>query len=160
MNGGKIILGIDPGYERLGWGVIWARGNECRLIDCGVIKTHKDEEFPTRLAIIDQQLKIIIDKHRPADIAIEELFFAKNTTTALKVAQATGVIFLRAVHHCGTIFQYKPNQVKLATAGVGNADKTQVQQMVKRILGLTEVLKPDDVADAAAIAITHAAYSR
>ena len=153
-------MGIDPGYERLGWGVIWARGNECRLIDCGVIKTHKDEEFPTRLAIIDQQLKIIIDKHRPADIAIEELFFAKNTTTALKVAQATGVIFLRAVHHCGTIFQYKPNQVKLATAGVGNADKTQVQQMVKRILGLTEVLKPDDVADAAAIAITHAAYSR
>ncbi|MCL2846073.1 MAG: crossover junction endodeoxyribonuclease RuvC [Firmicutes bacterium] len=156
----KIILGIDPGYERLGWGVIESCGNRVRLLDAGVIRTHKSEEFPTRLAIIHAELTSVICKHKPTDVAIEDLFFAKNTKTALKVSAARGVIFLCAVHHCGTIHEYKPNQVKLSTTGVGNADKTQVQEMVKRILGLPEVLKPDDIADAVAIAITHAAHSR
>ena len=116
--------------------------------------------MPTRLAIIDQQLEQIISKFKPTDIAIEELFFAKNAKTAIQVAHARGIIMLRAVHHSGKIFQYKPNQVKQATTGVGRADKTQMQEMVKRILGLEKIPKPDDAADALAVAITHAAFSR
>jgi len=156
----RVILGIDPGYARLGWGVIVARGNECRLIEYGCIETPKEEELPQRLAIINAELETIISKHQPTDIAIEELFFSKNVTTGLQVAHARGVIYLRAVHHCGQIFQYKPNQVKQATTGVGNADKKQIQEMVKRILNLDKIPKPDDAADALAIAITHAAYAR
>ena len=156
----RIILGIDPGYARLGWGVIAARGSQIRLVDYGTIETPKDEELPQRLAIISQALENILARHNPTEIAIEELFFAKNVKTALQVAHARGVIFLRAVHHCGHIFQYKPNQVKQATTGVGNADKKQMQEMVKRILNLREVPKPDDSADALAIAITHHAYHR
>ena len=160
MKPTKIILGIDPGYARLGWGVIFASGNECRLVAYGCIETPKDEELPTRLAVLDQQLDQVISKFKPTDIAIEELFFAKNAKTALNVAHARGIIMLRAVHHSGKIFQYKPTQVKQATTGVGRADKTQMQEMVKRILGLDQIPKPDDAADALAVAITHAAYSR
>jgi len=156
----KIILGIDPGYARLGWGVIASDSFGYRLIDYGCIETPKEEELPQRLAILDSELKTIIEKHNPNDIAIEELFFAKNAKTAINVAHARGVIFLRAVHHSGRIYQYKPNQVKQATTGIGNADKKQVMDMVKRILNLREVIKPDDAADALAVAITHAAYIR
>ena len=155
----KRILGIDPGYARLGWGVIESNGRECRLVDYGCIETPKDEEFPTRLAILNQELERIIDEFRPNDIAIEELFFAKNTKTAMSVAHARGIIMLRAVSHSGRIFQYKPNQVKQATTGVGRADKHQMQDMVRRILGLSSVPKPDDAADALAVAIAHSAYS-
>lgn len=160
MTKPKIILGIDPGYARLGWGVISVSGSNARLIDYGCIETPKDEELPQRLAILNQHLELIIAKHNPTDIAIEELFFSKAVTTALNVAHARGVIMLRAVHHCGNISQYKPNQIKLATTGVGNADKKQMQDMVKRILNLREVPKPDDAADALAVAITHAAYAK
>ncbi|MCL2569874.1 MAG: crossover junction endodeoxyribonuclease RuvC [Firmicutes bacterium] len=156
----KTILGIDPGYGRCGWGVIRAQGSQCRLIDYGCIETHKSEELPQRLAIIHQKLTEIIAKHQPTDIAIEELFFSRNVTTALSVCHARGIIMLCAVHHCGQIFQYKPNQVKVATTGSGTADKTQMQEMVKRILGLDFIPKPDDAADAIAVAITHAACSR
>jgi len=156
----KVILGLDPGYARLGWGVVVARGSECRMVEYGCIETHKGEELPQRLAIINEELEKIITKHNPTDIAIEELFFSKNVKTGLQVAHARGVIFLRAVHHCGQIFQYKPNQVKQATTGVGNADKKQIQEMVKRILNLDKIPKPDDAADALAVAITHSAYGR
>ena len=155
----RIILGIDPGYARMGWGVIAASGQSLRLIDYGCIETHKSEELPQRLAIINQQLENILKQHNPTEIAIEELFFAKNVTTALQVAHARGVVFLRAVHHCGNIFQYKPNQIKQAVTGIGNADKNQMQQMVKNILGLREIPKPDDAADALAIAIAHSAHN-
>ncbi|MCL2756084.1 MAG: crossover junction endodeoxyribonuclease RuvC [Firmicutes bacterium] len=156
----KVILGLDPGYARLGWGVIAVRGNEYRLVDYGCIETHKGEELPQRLAIINAELEKVITQHNPDEIAIEELFFSRNVTTGLQVAHARGVIFLRAVHHCGHIYQYKPNQVKQATTGVGNADKKQMQEMVKRILNLEKIPKPDDAADALAVAITHSAYSR
>ena len=156
----KVVMGIDPGYARLGWGIVRQVGNRCEMVDVGCIETPKSEELPQRLAIIDGELLKIIEKHKPDDIAIEELFFTKNVTTGLQVAHARGIIMLRAVHHSGRIFQYKPNQIKQATTGVGNADKKQVQEMVKRILGLSEVVKPDDAADALAVAITHLAYVR
>lgn len=156
----RTILGIDPGYGRLGWGIIIARGAQVRVVDYGTIETPSDEELPQRLAIINDELQQIIEKHNPDDISIEELFFSKNVKTALSVAAARGVIMLRAVHHSGQIFQYKPNQVKQATTGTGSADKKQMQEMVKRILNLDKIPKPDDAADALAIAITHAAYVR
>ena len=156
----KIVLGIDPGYARLGWGVVLQRGNENILLGVGCIETPKDEELAQRLAIIDRELEKVIKQFNPTDIAIEELFFAKNVKTGIQVAHARGVIMLRAVHHSGSIFQYKPSQIKQATTGVGNADKKQVQEMVKRILGLREIIKPDDAADAVAVAITHIAYAR
>ena len=156
----RIILGIDPGYAIMGWGVIVARGSQVRVVDYGVITTHKDEELGQRLAHINAELEKIITKHQPHDIAIEELFFAKNVTTALQVAHARGIVLMRAVHHSGRIFEYKPAQVKQATTGVGNADKKQMQFMVQRILGLSEIPKPDDAADALAVAITHAAMVR
>ena len=156
----KIILGIDPGYARMGWGVIRSGGSVQSLVDFGVIETPKEEELPQRLAILNLNLESIINKYNPTDIAIEELFFAKNAKTALNVAHARGIVMLRAVHHCGDIYQYKPNQVKQATTGQGGADKRQMQEMVKRILGLSEIPKPDDAADALAVAITHAAYGR
>jgi len=156
----RIILGIDPGYARCGWGVIAIRGSQTRLVDYGCIETTKDEELPQRLAMLNQQLEIILEKYKPDEIAIEELFFSKAVSTALLVAHARGVIYLRAVHHCGHIFQYKPNQVKQAVTGVGNADKKQMQEMVRIILGLRSVPKPDDAADALAVAICHGAFHR
>ena len=159
MQNERIILGIDPGYARLGWGVVKARGNDFRLVDYGCIETPKEEELPQRLAILNQTLEKIIGMYNPTDIAIEELFFSKNVKTALSVAHARGIIMLRAVHHCGNIFQYKPNQIKQATTGQTIADKKQMQHMVTRILGLREIPKPDDAADALAIAITHGAMA-
>jgi len=156
----RIVLGIDPGYARLGWGVIQVSGSMARAIDYGCVETPKVEELGVRLATINEELLKIIDKYQPNDIAIEELFFAKNTTTAMSVAAARGVILVRAYYHSGRIFEYKPNQVKLATTGTGAADKKQIQFMVSKILGLDSVPKPDDAADALAIAITHAAHVR
>lgn len=154
-----IILGIDPGYARLGWGVIEVSGSRTKCIDYGCFETPKEEELGVRLAYINEELERIIAKYQPTEIAIEELFFSKNTKTAMSVAAARGVILMRAYYHSGRIFEYKPNQVKLATTGVGSADKKQIQYMVTKILGLTEIPKPDDAADALAIAITHSAYS-
>ena len=156
----KIILGIDPGYARVGWGVIRANGNRLQCLGYGCFETPKDEEIAQRLAMINNELKIIIDKFAPTDIAIEELFWGKNVTNAIRVAMARGVIMVRAVEHTGRISEYKPTQIKQAVTGVGNADKTQVQFMVQRILGLCEKPKPDDAADALAIAITHSSFSR
>lgn len=155
-----VILGIDPGYARLGYGVILVRNSQTFPIDFGCIETPKEEELPTRLAILHQKLTQIIQRHQPDAIAVEDLFFSKNVKTALQVAHARGIIMLAAVHHSGKIFQYKPNQVKQSTTGIGNADKRQVQEMVKIILGLSKIPKPDDAADALAVAITHSAYAK
>jgi len=160
MPNSRIILGIDPGYARCGWGVVVAKGSECRMLGVGCIETPKEEELPTRLAMIHEKLTQVIAEYQPDAVAIEELFFAKNVSTALGVAHARGIVMLCAAHHSGKIFQYKPAQVKQATTGVGNADKKQVMEMVKRILGLETVPKPDDAADALAVAITHAAFVR
>ena len=156
----KIILGIDPGYARMGWGVINVCGSAMTCLGCGCIETPQNEELGTRLCMINEELMKIIARFQPSDISIEELFFAKNTKTAMNVAAARGVVLLRAFSHSGRIFAYRPNVIKLATAGVVPADKKQMQAKVTEILHLAVTPKPDDAADALAIAITHAAHCK
>jgi len=155
----RTILGIDPGYGITGFGVISASGSQLKPIDYGVIRTHAGEEFCLRIKDLHKKLKKIIKKYQPYLIAIEDLFFYKNVTTAIKVGQARGVIILTAVQANLPIVEFTPLQVKQAISGYGKADKAQVQRMVKIILGLKKIPRPDDAADALAIAIC-AANSR
>ena len=151
-----IILGVDPGYGTIGYGVIEKNGSKIVPIDYGVIQTPKDEGIAARLAMIYDSLNVLIKKFRPDEIAVEELFFNTNITTGIKVAQARGVILLCAVHECGRLYEYTPLMVKQSLTGNGRADKKQIQYMVKMMLGLKTEPKPDDAADALAIAICHA----
>ena len=151
-----IILGVDPGYCTIGYGVIEKNGSKIVPIDYGVIQTPKDEGIAARLAMIYDSLNVLIKKFRPDEIAVEELFFNTNITTGIKVAQARGVILLCAVHECGRLYEYTPLMVKQSLTGNGRADKKQIQYMVKMMLGLKTEPKPDDAADALAIAICHA----
>ena len=151
-----IILGIDPGYGTIGYGVIEKNGSKIVPIDYGVIQTPKDEGIASRLAMIYDTLNVLIKKFNPDEIAVEELFFNTNITTGIKVAQARGVILLSAVHACGRLYEYTPLMVKQSLTGNGRADKKQIQYMVKMMLGLKFEPKPDDAADALAIAICHA----
>lgn len=151
-----IILGIDPGYGTIGYGVIEKNGSKIVPIDYGVIQTSKDEDIAARLAMIYDTLNVLIKKFNPDEIAVEELFFNTNITTGIKVAQARGVILLSAVHACGRLYEYTPLMVKQSLTGNGRADKKQIQYMVKMMLGLKSEPKPDDAADALAIAICHA----
>jgi len=150
------ILGIDPGYGIIGYGLIDKKGAGLSVVDFGTVNTPKDESVPVRLAVLDEALEKIIIKYKPDVIAVEELFFGTNITTAIKVAQARGVILLCAIKHCGLIYEYTPLQVKMALTGAGRADKKQIQYMVAAILGLKTPPKPDDAADALAVAICHA----
>lgn len=150
-----IILGIDPGLAIVGYGVIEVLGNRYRILDYGVITTDKDTYFPDRIKIIYDELNFIIDKYAPDDVAMEELFFNKNVKTAIKVGQARGAIILCAKNKGLDIFEYTPLQVKQAVVGYGRAEKRQVQEMVKILLNLKEIPKPDDAADALAVAICH-----
>lgn len=156
-----IILGIDPGLATLGYGVIEKdeRGNS-RAIDCGVVTTSKDESLPVRLAMLEEGINKILDKYRPDEVAMEELFFSKNITTGIAVAHARGVALLTCVKRCGRLFEYTPMQIKQALTGYGKADKKQMQAVVTSILKLKTVPKPDDAADALAIALCHAFTSR
>jgi len=153
---GKIILGIDPGYARMGWGVIRFAEGKIECLGFGCVETPKDEEMGTRLAYLNEALAQIITHYKPHDIAIEELFFAKNVKTAMLVAHARGVIMMRASMHSGRIFEYRPNAVKLAVALDQKADKKQMMSAVTNLLGFARAPKLDDAADALAIAITHA----
>ncbi len=155
-----VILGIDPGLETVGYGVINAERGEVSLIDYGTIKTPRTKSVPQRLLMIAEGLEALIEKFCPQEIAIEELFFCTNRKTAIVVAEARGVILLTAIKRCGKLYEYTPNQIKLAVAGWGGADKQQIQQMVRVQLRLKEPPKPDDAADALAVAITHAQTSR
>jgi crossover junction endodeoxyribonuclease RuvC len=155
----KIILGIDPGYGRTGYGVIATEGSRIKYLDCGVIETDAKSLFSERLMAINRELKKIIKKYKPDLVSVEELFFYKNVTTAVKVGQARGVIILTAGLEKVPVVEYTPLQVKQAISGYGKAEKKQIQQMVKVFLGMREVPKPDDAADALAIAIC-AANSR
>ena len=157
MGAGVIILGIDPGYGIVGYGVIEKdmRG-KCRMLDYGAIKTPTDETFPTRLAIIEESIKKLMDKFKPDAVAVEELFFNTNITTGIKVAEARGVIVCTAVKECAGLFEYTPSQIKQSITGTGKAEKQQVQYMTKMLLGLESVPRPDDAADALAVALTHA----
>ena len=148
-----IIVGFDPGLATLGYGVIKKeqRGKPV-MLDYGVVSTPK----AVRLCMLERGVKEIIEKYKPDEIAIEELFFAKNVTTGINVAHARGVVLLTCVKECGRIFEYTPLQIKQALTGYGRAEKKQIQAMVKTFLGLNAVPKPDDAADALAVALTHA----
>ena len=156
-----VILGIDPGYGIVGYGVINKEKNgKCSLIDYGAIKTPADEIFPTRLCIIEEGIKRLIDKYKPDAIAVEELFFNTNTTTAIGVAQGRGAVLIAASKTGTPIYEYTPLQVKQSVTGYGRADKKQVQAMVKAVLKLEKVPKLDDTTDAMALAICHAHSAR
>ncbi len=150
------ILGIDPGIAIVGYGIIEHVGNRFKVIDYGSIQTKAHTPLTERLQIIYTELRQLIYEHKPDCMAIEELFFNNNAKTAITVAQARGVIILGGVNEGLTVSEYTPLQVKQAVTGYGRADKNQVQQMTKALLGLDKVPKPDDTADALAIAICHA----
>ena len=151
-----IILGIDPGLATVGYGVIEYDFRSMKLIDYGTILTAAGLKLPERLDMLFDGMTELIERFAPDSIAFEELFFNRNTTTAIAVAQARGALVLAAYRKNHELFEYTPLQVKQAVTGYGRADKNQVQQMVKAILNLKEIPKPDDAADAVAIAITHA----
>ena len=156
-----IILGIDPGFGTMGFGVIDKRADgNCVPVDYGVITTPKDESFPVRLAMLEQGLNKLYEKYKPEEISVEELFFSKNVTTGIQVAHARGVILLSAVKYCGKLFEYTPNQIKQALTGYGKADKVQMMHVVQSILRLKNIPRPDDAADALAVALCHAHTSR
>ncbi len=148
------ILGIDPGYGIVGYGIIDTHKNNY-VVDYGVIETPKENTFPERLQTIAEGFRVLFETYKPDEVAIEELFFFHNQTTVIPVAEARGVIILTAKKYCDRLFEYTPMQVKQALTGNGRADKKQMQFMVKTILGLEKVPKPDDAADALALAITH-----
>ena len=153
------ILGIDPGYGITGFGVIDTQRGQSRLVTCGAITTPAGMDFSARLEIIYEDMRRLLAEVKPDAVAIEELFFGQNVTTGIGVAQSRGVILL-AIRQAGLeVTSYKPVQVKQAVVGYGNATKHQVQDMTKRLLGLNAMPKPDDAADAIAIALCHARSS-
>lgn len=154
------ILGIDPGYAIVGYGAIEYNASRFRVLDYGAITTPADMEPTKRLDVIYRSLGILLDNIKPDTMSVEKLYFNTNTTTAIMVAQARGVILLSAEQKNIAVAEYTPLQVKQAVVGYGRAEKNQVQQMVKMMLGLQSVPKPDDTADALAIAICHAHSAR
>lgn len=156
-----IILGIDPGIATLGFGVIEKDGRGIsHAIDYGVVKTPKEESLPVRLAMLEEGVDKILQKYQPDEVAMEELFFSKNITTGIAVAHARGVALLTCVKRCGKLYEYTPMQIKQALTGYGKADKKQMQLVVTSLLKLKEIPKPDDAADALAIALCHAFTNR
>ncbi|MBQ9734659.1 MAG: crossover junction endodeoxyribonuclease RuvC [Clostridia bacterium] len=152
-----VILGFDPGIATLGYGVIKTeKGKKPQMLDYGIVSTPKEENIAVRLAMLEKGVRQILDKYKPDEIAIEELFFAKNVKTGIAVAHARGVVLLTCVKECGRIYEYTPLQIKQALTGYGRAEKGQIQAMVKMFLNLKAVPKPDDAADALAVALTHA----
>lgn len=150
------ILGIDPGYAIVGYGIIDHIANQFHVIDYGEIVTTPDMKLPRRLHRISAELSSIIGQHQPDVMAVEELFFSSNQKTAITVGHGRGVILLEGARAGMEVFEYTPIQVKQAVVGYGRAEKHQVQHMIKAILSLKEIPKPDDVADALAIAVCHA----
>src|ERR1700712_1878012 len=150
------IIGIDPGTGILGFGIIEVTRGKAQLVDAGVIRTPVKEDDAVRLQTIFEELTDIIAATKPTMMSVEKLFFARNVTTAMTVAQARGVVLLCGKQAGLEIAEYTPMQIKLAVTGYGKADKKQMQEMVKVLLGLREIPKPDDAADAIAAAITHA----
>ena len=149
----QIILGIDPGYARAGWSILEKNGCDLTLIKYGCIETPKEMQHAERLEFLNTELDKIIKKYKPQILAIEDLFFFKNLKTAIKVAEARGVILMTAFNSKLEIKEYTPLQIKQALTGYGRADKNQIQQMVKMILKLKKIPQPDDAADAVAVAI-------
>ena len=151
-----IILGIDPGLATLGYGVIEAEGQNRRLIQFGTLTTPAGQPMPQRLRAIFQGMNQLMDIYQPDDVAFEELFFSKNITTGMAVSAARGVALVAVVQRTDNLYEYTPMQTKQAGTGYGGADKHQVQQMVKMLLRMKDIARPDDAADALAVALTHA----
>jgi crossover junction endodeoxyribonuclease RuvC len=148
-----IVLGIDPGTARTGYGLVRREGSRLQAIDFGCLETLPDRELPERLVIIHQGVTELIAEHRPAIVGVERLFFNKNVQTAFAVGQARGVVLLAAAQAGLPVHEYGPHEVKMAVTGYGRAPKDQVQRMVQMILGLSAVPHPDDAADALAVAV-------
>lgn len=155
--GGEVhtVLGVDPGTARLGYAVVSQTGDRSSLEVCGVVETSSERGLAARLAILYDRVLAIIDAHRPTELAIEELFFNRNVQSALSVGQARGVVLLAGEHRGLTSYSYTPLQVKQAVTGFGRARKEQIQEMVRVLLELDAIPRPDDAADAAAIALCH-----
>jgi crossover junction endodeoxyribonuclease RuvC len=151
-----IIIGIDPGYAITGYGVIKFEKNKFKILEYGAISTKAKTPFELRLLEISRRLEELCEKHHPDSMAVEELFFSRNTTTAIGTAQARGVAVLSGARAGIGVYEYTPMQVKMAVTGYGRADKKQVDYMVKLLLGIKDKIKPDDVTDALAVAICHA----
>ena len=149
------ILGIDPGYAIIGFGIVDYQGSTFKTVEYGAILTQAEMDFSDRLAQIYEDMCALLTRYRPQAMAVEELFMGQNKTTGIKVAEARGVILLACRQHHVPVYEYTPLQVKSAVTGYGKAVKTQVMDMTRRILHLSEIPKPDDAADALAIAICH-----
>lgn len=149
----EIILGIDPGFGRIGWGIIIQDKSDWRIVNYGCIETKMDDKFVDRLAELHCEIKKIIKKYKPTRMAVEDLFFFKNVKTAIKVGQARGVILLAGVESGLPIDEFTPLQIKQAITGYGRAEKQQMQKMVQMILNLKQPIKSDDAADALAVAL-------
>ncbi len=150
------VLGIDPGLAIVGFGIIESTdNNSIKVVDYGVITTNKKLTFPDRLKQIYTCVCTLIEKYKPDNVAVEELFFNNNIKTAIDVSHARGVAILAAIQSINHLFEYTPLQIKQALTGYGRAEKSQVQYMVKAILNLCDIPKPDDAADALAVAICH-----
>lgn len=154
------ILGIDPGLATMGWGVVDMVGGNPSYIAHGVITTTPDTAFPQRLVSIRRDVEALLSTYLPDEIVFEELFFARNVTTAFTVGAARGVAITACAAYTDQLFEYTPMQIKQAVVGYGHAEKHQVQQMLKMILRLSEIPRPDDAADAVAAAVTHAHAGR
>jgi crossover junction endodeoxyribonuclease RuvC len=148
-----IVLGIDPGTAMTGYGIVERTGSRLRAIDYGCIETTPAWTLPQRLMAIHEVITELIVTHRPQLVAVERLFFNKNVQTAFAVGQARGVVLLTAAQHSLPVFEYGPHEVKMAVTGYGRAQKDQVQKMVQVVLGLSVLPRPDDAADALAVAI-------
>lgn len=156
-----IILGLDPGLATMGYGVIEKQNNDnVKAVDYGVVLTPKNESLPVRLAMLEDGINKILLKYKPEEIAVEELFFSKNVTTGIPVAHARGVMLLTCIKYCGRLYEYTPNQIKQSLTGYGKADKVQMMHVVTSILRLDKIPRPDDAADALAVAVCHAHTSR
>ena len=151
-----IVLGIDPGTAITGYGLVQEDNGQARALAYGAITTPSDLPLPERLKLLQRDLAAVIEQYQPDQSAVEQLFFNKNVRTALAVGHARGVVLLTLAQASVPIYEYTPLEVKQAVTGNGRADKRQVQQMVTLLLGLNKVPKPDDAADALAIAICHA----
>jgi crossover junction endodeoxyribonuclease RuvC len=154
-SGPRITLGIDPGTAIVGYAVVMAQGSDLRMLVCDVITTPAKMPLAQRLQLIYTGLSAIVAEYKPQEAAMEELFFAKNARTAMTVGQARGVAMLALANGGLSVAEYTPKQVKQAVTGYGGADKDQVGEMVRILLQLTQVPRPDDAADAAAVAICH-----
>ena len=148
-----IVLGIDPGTAATGYGIVERTGSKLRVIDYGCLETLSTQTLPARLLEIHRAVTELIITHKPAHVGVERLFFNRNVQTAFAVGQARGVVLLAAAEHGLPVFEYGPHEVKLAVTGYGRADKMQVQRMVQMVLGMATLPRPDDAADALAVAI-------